>query len=155
MCASKMPCIVTESTTLPVTVPVIAAAGAAGRARARISATSVELTARRTSVEVTWGSLLKGSPRRGGLLRITTDVRRSIRASGFGTSQRPRAETAPRQGVARSVGRLEVGEHREVFQVGRLELRVELQRERCNDQVRHFDPGVRAQVTPSERAGRV
>src|SRR5438094_5834809 len=80
MWASKIPCIVPESTTLPVTVPVIAAAGAAGRARARISATSVELTARRTSVEVTWGSLLKGSPQRGGLVEITTDVRRSIRA---------------------------------------------------------------------------
>src|SRR6266849_9193767 len=80
MWTSKMPCSVTESMTFPVTVPVMAAAGAAGRARARIRATSVDATARRTSVEVTWGSLLKGSPQRGGLVEITTDVRRSIRA---------------------------------------------------------------------------
>src|SRR5438034_11709009 len=97
MWASKMPCIVTESTTLPVTVPVIAAAGAAGRARARIRATSVELTARRTSVEVTWGSLLKGSPQRGGLVE-TTDVRRSIRAR--------LAAAADEAGVARWRGAL-------------------------------------------------
>ena|SRR6266480_5676777 len=98
MWASKMPCIVTESTTLPVTVPVIAAAGAAGRARARMRATSVELTARRTSVEVTWGSLLKGSPQRGGLVEITTDVRRSIRAQ--------LAAAAAEAGVARWRGAL-------------------------------------------------
>jgi len=53
MWASKIPCIVTESTTLPVIVPVIARAGAAGRATVRMRATSVELTARRTSAEVT------------------------------------------------------------------------------------------------------
>src|SRR6266852_256991 len=81
MWTSKMPCSVTESMTFPVTVPVMAAAGAAGRARARIRATSVDATARRTSVEITWGSLLKGSPQRGGLVEITTDVRRSIRAN--------------------------------------------------------------------------
>src|SRR5206468_924730 len=85
MWASKIPCIVTESTTLPVIVPVIARAGAAGRARVRMRATNVELTARRTSVEVTWGSLLKGSPRRGGLVRITTDVREVYGRSGLGS----------------------------------------------------------------------
>jgi len=54
-----------------------------------------------------------------------------------------------------SVGRFEVVEHREVLEVGRLEIRVELLRKRGNDQVRHLDPGVRAQVAPSERAGRL
>src|SRR5438093_7492163 len=88
MWASKIPCIVTESTTLPVIVPVIARAGTAGRARVRMRATNVELTARRTSVEVTWGSLLKGSPQRGVLVEITTDVRRSIRAKRSGKVSR-------------------------------------------------------------------
>jgi len=54
-----------------------------------------------------------------------------------------------------SAGRLAVLEHRERFQVGRLEIRVELLRERGNDQVRHVDPRVRAQVASSERAGRL
>jgi hypothetical protein len=57
---------VTESTTLPVIVPVIAAAGAAGTESARMSAASSEATARRQADELTWGSLLKGSPQGGG-----------------------------------------------------------------------------------------
>jgi hypothetical protein len=68
--------IVTESATFPVIVPVIAAAGAAGTARAssRERTTSVEVAARRKSVELILESLLR--KRRGcGALVLLTNYR--------------------------------------------------------------------------------